>query len=83
MNRDTYTNVDAHKIVLVRIKQITNDPTKVFLSRGADEIGHWVEWRDNYELKHEIARIIASRQPSREGINSAAEEIFEMMKTSI
>jgi hypothetical protein len=81
--RDTYTDVNAHKDVLVRINQIVNDPTKMFLSRGCQDDTHWVEWRENYALKHEIGLAIASRQPTVEGINAATEEIFQMMRTSL
>jgi len=81
--KDTYTGVNGHHNVLVRTKQIVNDPTKVFLTRGCEGDTHWVEWRESIELKHEIARVIASRQMTREGIHSAAEEIFEMMRTSL
>jgi len=81
--RDTYTGVTGHRDVLIRVNQIVNDPTKVLLRRGyeSEKDRFWVEWGDNYELKYQIANIIASKQPSSDGIRAAVDEIFEMMRT--
>ena len=71
---------------LTRIKRVMDDPTLTFVSRGCqmgqydDDGVWWVEWRENYELKHEIAKLIASRQMTKEGIDAATDDIINLIK---
>ena len=83
--RQEFKGVSAQVNCLTKIKRIVNDPTLVFVSRGCqygqddDHDIWWVEWRENHELKYDIAKIIASKQLNREGIDAATDEIFNLI----
>jgi hypothetical protein len=82
--RQEFKGKSAHRNVLVRLGQLSADPTTIVIGRGCEaklneEEIHWVEWRENYELKHEIGRIIASRQMNLKGIDAATDDIFNLI----
>jgi len=84
MMKKLFTGDHAHLDAVRFAAEVNTDPTKVLLGRGCKvEIEgdtHWVEWRENYELRYDIAKLIASRQMTREGIDAVTDDILNLIK---